>query len=201
MGERRRVRLDDEMIVRLYWNRNENAISESSRKYGAYCTAIAQNILQNRSDAEECVNDTWLRAWNAMPPHMPSVLSVFLGKITRNLSFDRFRKLHREKRGGGSFDVVLDELAECVSGSDDTERRWEETELKEEIDRFLSRLPKEQRKGAADAALRAMLRAGKAGAPERRSAYSALLRGAAPKEDPAALGRRIIEQRNANYRK
>ena len=137
--------MDDEMIVRLYWNRNENAISESSRKYGAYCTAIAQNILQDRSDAEECVNDTWLRAWNAMPPHMPSVLSVFLGKITRNLSFDRFRKLHREKRGGGSFDVVLDELAECVSGSDDTERRWEEKELKEEIDRFLSRLPKEQR--------------------------------------------------------
>ena len=137
--------MDDEMIVRLYWNRNENAISESSRKYGAYCTAIAQNILQNRSDAEECVNDTWLRAWNAMPPHMPSVLSVYLGKITRNLSFDRFRKIHREKRGGGSLDVVLDELAECVSGSDDTERRWEEKELKEEIDRFLSRLPKEQR--------------------------------------------------------
>ncbi len=137
--------MDDEWIVRLYWDRNETAISESSKKYGAYCTAIAENILLNRSDTEECVNDTWLRAWNAMPPHMPSVLSVFLGKITRNLAFDRFRKLRREKRGGSSFDVVLDELAECVSGSDDTERRWEEKELIDEINRFLSHLPKEQR--------------------------------------------------------
>lgn len=137
--------MDDEWIVRLYWDRNETAISESSKKYGAYCAAIADRILQNRSDAEECVNDTWLHAWNAMPPHMPSVLSVFLGKITRNLAFDRFRKLRREKRGGGSFDVVLDELKECVSGSDDTERRWAEKELTDEINRFLSHLPREKR--------------------------------------------------------
>ncbi len=133
------------MIVRLYWVRDEAAITESVKKYGAYCTAIARNILQNGSDAEECVNDTWLHAWNAIPPHVPSVLSAFLGKITRNLSFDRFRKMHRDKRGGGSFDVVLDELKECVSGSDDTERRWEEKELKDEINRFLSHLPKEKR--------------------------------------------------------
>ena len=145
MGERRRAGLDDEWIVRLYWDRNETAISESSKKYGAYCTAIADHILLNRSDTEECVNDTWLHAWNAMPPHMPSVLSVFLGKITRNLAFDRFRKLRREKRGGSSFDVVLDELAECVSGSDNTERRWEEKELIDEINRFLSHLSREQR--------------------------------------------------------
>ncbi len=137
--------MDDIMIVRLYWVRDEAAITESAKKYGAYCTAIARNILQNGSDAEECVNDTWLHAWNAIPPHVPSVLSAFLGKITRNLSFDRFRKMHRDKRGGGSFDIVLDELKECVSGSDDTERRWEEKELRDEINRFLSHLPKEKR--------------------------------------------------------
>lgn len=137
--------MDDSLIVQLYWDRNEAAISESSKKYGAYCAAIARNILQNRSDAEECVNDTWLHAWNAMPPHMPSVLSTFLGKITRNLSFDRFKRLHREKRGGCSVELVLDELAECVSGKDDTERRWEENELINEIDRFLSRIPEDKR--------------------------------------------------------
>lgn len=81
----------------MYWDRNETAISESAMKYGTYCTSIAQNILQNPADAEECVNDTWLHAWNAMPPHRPSLLSTFLGKITRNLSFDLYRKMHRKK--------------------------------------------------------------------------------------------------------
>ena len=98
-------------------------------KYGAYCTSIAQNILQNPADAEECVNDTWLHAWNAMPPHRPSLLSTFLGKITRNLSFDLYRKMHRKKRGGSQVDAVLDELEECVSGKDDIERQWEMKEL------------------------------------------------------------------------
>ena len=84
--------MEDERIVLLYWDRDEAAISESSMKYGAYCTSIAQNILKNPADAEECVNDTWLHAWNAMPPHRPSLLSTFLGKITRNLSFDLYRK-------------------------------------------------------------------------------------------------------------
>lgn len=137
--------MDDERIVQLYWDRNEAAISESARKYGAYCTSIAHNILSGMADVEECVNDTWLHAWNAMPPHRPSVLSVFLGKITRNLSFDRYRRLHREKRGGNNADAALDELAECVSGADDAERRWEAKELKEEIDRFLSSLSEDKR--------------------------------------------------------
>ena len=137
--------MDDESIVQLFWGRNESAISESSRKYGAYCTSIAHNILSNMADAEECVNDTWFQAWNAMPPHKPSVLSAFLGKITRNLSFDRYKRLHREKRGGKNMDAALDELAECVSGDDDPERRWEEIELKEEINRFLCSLPEDRR--------------------------------------------------------
>ena len=117
--------MEDTHIVQMYWDRNETAISESAVKYGTYCTSIAQNILQNPADAEECVNDTWLHAWNAMPPHRPSLLSTFLGKITRNLSFDLYRKMHRKKRGESQMDAVLDELEECVSGKDDIERQEE----------------------------------------------------------------------------
>jgi len=137
--------MDDERIVQLYWDRNEQAIGESSAKYGSYCRNIAQNILQNAEDAEECVNDTWMNAWNAMPPHKPSVLSAFLGKLTRNLSFDRYRKLHREKRGGHTIDLVLDELDELVSGQDDPERKWQEKELKESIVQFLQDQSEEKR--------------------------------------------------------
>ena len=123
--------MEDTHIVQMYWDRNETAISESAMKYGTYCTSIAQNILQNPADAEECVNDTWLHAWNAMPPHRPSLLSTFLGKITRNLSFDLY--------------AVLDELEECVSGKDDIERQWEMKELIAEINQFLQKLPEEKR--------------------------------------------------------
>lgn len=137
--------MEDKRIVQLYWDRDQSAIAESSAKYGAYCTSIAFNILLSRDDAEECVNDTWLRAWNAMPPHRPSVLSTFLGKITRNLSFDRYRKLRREKRGGGSIEEALDELGECVSGTDSTETQWEMKELMTEIDEFLLTLPEDKR--------------------------------------------------------
>lgn len=137
--------MNDDKIIELYWIRNEQAIYESSKKYGAYCNTIARNILMNWADAEECVNDTWLHAWNAIPPHKPSVLSVFFGKITRNLAFDLYKSLHREKRGGHTIDLVLDELAECVSGNDNPERNWQKEALKEEIDHFLSGLPKEKR--------------------------------------------------------
>ena len=137
--------MEDEKIIQLYWDRNEQAIEESSQKYGSYCRNIARNILQNEEDTEECVNDTWLNAWNAIPPHKPSVLSTFLGKLTRNLSFDRYRKLHREKRGGYTIDLVLDELEELVSGQDDPERKWLEKELAESINQFLNGLSEEKR--------------------------------------------------------
>mgnify|MGYP000718176804 CR=1 FL=1 len=137
--------MDDNDIIQLYWDRNEQAIRITSDKYGHYCKAIARNILNNEEDAEECVNDTWLHAWNAMPPHRPSLLSTFLGKITRNLSFDLYRKMHRKKRGGSQMDAVLDELEECVSGKDDIERQWEMKELIAEINQFLQKLPEEKR--------------------------------------------------------
>ena len=137
--------MEDTAIINLYFDRSEEAIQATAQKYGRYCFSIAWNVLYDKEDSDECVNDTWLRAWNAMPPHRPSLLAAFLGKITRHLSFDRYKKLHREKRGGHQLDAVLDELAECVSGVDDTERQWEEKALIEEINRFLFRLPEDRR--------------------------------------------------------
>ena len=137
--------MDDGKIVGLYWGRNEQAIEETSAKYGAYCGQIARNILDSRADEEECVNDTWLHAWNAMPPQKPSLLAVFLGRITRNLAFDRWRRNRSEKRGGGQTGLVLDELAECVSGADDPAQAVQAQELVKEIDRFLAGLPEDKR--------------------------------------------------------
>lgn len=137
--------MDDVKIVDLYWDRNESAISESSKKYGAYCSSIAYNILHNDADTEECVNDTWLHAWNAIPPQRPVTLSTFLGKITRNLSFDIYRKNHRQKRRFGNMTEVLDELAECVSDKEDVDSKWAAEELIREINNFLLSLPKEKR--------------------------------------------------------
>ena len=137
--------MEDAGIIELYWLRNEQAVTESSIKYGAYCHAISYNILHSLPDAEECVNDTWMRAWNAMPPGRPSVLQIFLGKITRNLSFDRYKKSRRKKRGGGETDLVLDELSEIVSGREDPVDQVLRKELAAEIDRFLSSLPERKR--------------------------------------------------------
>ena len=114
--------MDDTQIIQLYWDRNDQAIPATAEKYGNYCTSIAKNILGNNEDAEECVNDTYWSAWNAMPPNKPSILSTFLGKITRNLSIKRYNRNTADKRGGGQLTVVLDELADCVSGKDDVEQ-------------------------------------------------------------------------------
>lgn len=137
--------MDDKMIVRLYFERNEQAITETSEKYGHYCHHIAHNILFNNSDEEECVNDTWLHAWNCIPPNEPTVLSVFLGKITRNLCFDYYKRKHSQKRGGHNIDLVLDELEELVSGNDNPEEMLNRKELIEEINKFLQTLPEEKR--------------------------------------------------------
>ena len=99
--------MEDSQIIELYWKKNTDAISKTADKYGAYCYAIAENILHNHEDSEECVNDTWLHAWNAMPPQKPNVLRLFLAKITRNLSLDRFNVRNAEKRGGGEITLVL----------------------------------------------------------------------------------------------
>lgn len=137
--------MEDNQIVELYWQKNTDAISESTNKYGAYCFAIAENILHNAEDSEECVNDTWLHAWNTIPPERPNVFRMFLAKITRNLSFNRFNARNAEKRGGGEITLVLDELRECVAGGGDVEAAYETTELEQCICRFVRTLPERDR--------------------------------------------------------
>ncbi len=136
----------DERIVELYWQRSESAIKETAEKYGDYCHYIAYNILMNREDAEESVNDTWLDAWQSMPPHKPSVLSTFLGKITRRISIDRWRKKQAGKRGGGELNLVLDELADCISDTDTVETKIEQQEMARIIREFLDTLPVTERR-------------------------------------------------------
>lgn len=137
--------MEDHEIIQLYWDRNETAITESRDKYGPYCTAIARNILSDERDSEECVSDTWLHAWNAMPPQRPRLLRAFLGTITRNLSFGRYRARRAEKRGGGETALVLEELGECVSGAESAESEAERRELLSAINAFLSALPAQKR--------------------------------------------------------
>lgn len=133
--------LQDEKIVELFWNREEAAIWESERQYGKYCYAIAFHVLRAREDSDECVNDTWLRAWNAIPPQRPKLLQAFLGRITRNLAFDRFRAWKTGKRGSGEILLVLEELEECVPAAQDTEETVEDWELERVLGRFLQSLP------------------------------------------------------------
>ena len=106
--------MDDSLIVDLYWQRNESAIRESQKKYGKQCQQLAYSITHDRLDAEECVNDTWLRAWNAIPPARPTLLGSFLYKITRNLSLDRVRTALTDRHSGDSALVPLEELRECL---------------------------------------------------------------------------------------
>ena len=137
--------MEDTHIVQMYWDRNETAISESAMKYGTYCTSIAQNILRNPADAEECVNDTYLNAWNSMPTHWPKQLETFLGKITRNLSFNKYKHDHAEKRGSGEITLVLDELTDCVSDTDNVEQVLDHQELIKAISSFVRSLSENKR--------------------------------------------------------
>lgn len=134
--------MEDSQIIELYWQKNTDAISETASKYSTYCFTVANNILHNFQDSEECVNDTWLHAWNAIPPQRPGVLRMFLAKITRNLSLDRFNAKNAQKRGGGEITFVLDELSECLAGGDNVETVYESSELEEFIRHFVRALPK-----------------------------------------------------------
>ena len=133
--------MEDSIIVELYLQKNENAIKETDSKYGAYCFTIADNILHNKEDSEECVNDTWLKTWNAIPPQKPTKLQMFLAKITRNLSFNRFNSRSAEKRGGGEIIFVLDELAECLACESDIASEYESQELGQCVRIFVRSLP------------------------------------------------------------
>lgn len=129
--------MEDEKIVTLYWERNENAILETEAKYGKYCYTVAYNILHSREDSEECVNDTWCAAWDAMPPERPSRLQCFLARITRNVAIDRYRYDSAEKRGR-EVDVAIDEYWECIPNADAPID--DEIVLKQAINGFLASL-------------------------------------------------------------
>lgn len=137
--------MDDQRIIDLYWQRSEAAIAQSDAKYGSYCRIVAQNILDCWPESEECVNDTWLHAWNAMPPKKPEKLKYFLAKLTRNLAFDRFRARHAQKRGGGELPLVLDELSQCCAREGDPQQAVEAAELQAMVDRFLRALLRRER--------------------------------------------------------
>lgn len=138
--------MEDKQIVDLYWERSEAAISESAKKYGNYCHSIAYRILFDEQDSLECVNDTWLKAWDSMPPHRPAKLSAFLGKITRNLAINRYHFDRAEKRGGGELPLALEELGDCVPGSHSVESVADDLVLKETLQRFLEGLSRDDRR-------------------------------------------------------
>lgn len=137
--------MDDSHIIELYWKRDQRAISETAEKYGAYCRSIANNILDDQEDARECENDTYIAAWDAIPPKRPERLSTFLGRITRNLALNRYHRDRAEKRGGGQTALVLEELSCIVSGTDRTYEEMNLHELLEAIGEFLRGQSRERR--------------------------------------------------------
>ena len=137
--------MQDNQIINLYFERKEEAITQTDIKYGKYCHVIAWNILYNEEDSEECVNDAYLQTWNAIPPVRPVSLKAFIGKITRNTAINLLEKNTAGKRGGTETVLCLDELAECVSGRDEIGSLDDYRHLVRCLNRFLEDLPKEQR--------------------------------------------------------
>ena len=137
--------MEDDKIIDLYWARQETAIMETDRKYGNYCRSISLHILKNQEDTEECVNDTWMRAWDTMPPKRPDFLGAFLGKIARNLAISRYRMTHAQKRGSGEVDLLLMELEECLPSAKSVEEEIEGKETAAAISRFLYMVDEESR--------------------------------------------------------
>lgn len=136
--------MQDHEIVDLYWARSENAVTETNNKYGSYCRKIAMNITDNAEDSEECMNDTYLSAWNSMPEERPDLLAPYLAAITRNHALTLYRKSHSLKRGAGQTALALEELLE-VADSSSTEEMADMALLKEHINRFLSGLGRNER--------------------------------------------------------
>lgn len=137
--------MEDQEIIALYWNRDQRAIAETSEKYGAFLQTIAWNVLRNHSDADECVNDTYLRTWNAIPPTRPSAFRVWLGRITRNLSLDRWKQASAAKRGGTETELLLGELDVCLPTPHGMEKAVEDREIAALISTFLRGLSPETR--------------------------------------------------------
>lgn len=140
--------MEDQLIIDMYFARDEQAIGATRDKYGRLLRSIAYGILRNNEDSEECENDTYLKVWNVIPPTRPSVLQAFLARITRNLSLDRYDQLHAAKRGAGEVPLIIEELEECISDerASATDDEADDEELKRILDRFLETLPQDTRK-------------------------------------------------------
>lgn len=137
--------MEDSSIVSLYMARDERAIEETAGKYGCYCRSIAQRILGNREDAQECVNQAYLAAWNSIPPNQPTYLSTYLGKIVRRLSLSTLRLRNAKRRGGGETAAALDELLDCVPSGKDIDAQLEDQAQAALLNSFVRRLPADER--------------------------------------------------------
>lgn len=137
--------MEDRDIVALYWGRQERAIRETQRKYGPYLTAIAQRLLGDPQDTEECVQDTYQAAWDSIPPQQPQILSAYLAKLTRRIAMKRWRSRDTQKRGRGEIPLSLDELGDCIPAPTDAQQQLEAKELARSIDAFLAQLSAEER--------------------------------------------------------
>ena len=136
--------MEDSRIVALYFDRDESALTETQQKYSHYLHRIAHNVLQNEQDAQECVNDTYLRAWNSIPPHQPERLATYLGKIARHLALNRCAALSAEKRGGGNYLTLQEEWRDCLPPGE--EDPADDLAIREALNSFLGDLPTEQRR-------------------------------------------------------
>lgn len=137
--------MEDHLIIALYENRSVDAIQETHTKYGSYCHTIAYNILRSHEDSEECVNDTYLKAWASIPPEKPKIFRAYLAKITRNLSLNRYNMSKTQKRGNGDIDLAFEELEECISSKSDMEQLMDEQTLSATITDFLATRDKLER--------------------------------------------------------
>jgi RNA polymerase sigma factor (sigma-70 family) len=137
--------MEDSQILDLYWGRDERAIGETAGKYGIFLWNVTWNILRSHSDAEECVNDTYLRAWDSIPPDRPTAFRAWLGRVARNLSLDRWKQSRAQKRGGDHLEVLLGELDDCIPAPHGVEQSLEDQEIASLISTFLRTLSREQR--------------------------------------------------------
>ena len=137
--------MNDSQIVALFFDRDQRAIEETAARYGNYCYSIVHNILNNREDAEEAVSDTYLALWASIPPHKPTVLRTFLGKIARRTALKQWEKMRTQKRGGGEVALALEELSEYLSDGNTPETAIQAAELTQILNAFLRNLPKEER--------------------------------------------------------
>lgn len=137
--------LSDTEIISLFQARDETAISAASKKFGSYCGSVVKGIVNNPQDAEECLNDTWMKAWESIPPHQPTNLGAFLATLAKNISLNRYRETHAKKRGCGEISQVLEELTECSSRGSNVEKEYEHKLLVEAVNNFLGSLPRDKR--------------------------------------------------------